>query len=233
MKFGRARPAALLLSLFALVFGATVAPTPAHATPGGTLTVEFQANGTGLTIPTPAGHTDFWGQATGVGQLTGVSTRGKVTTAEFTHLTMPFIGWIDYAQPAKPLCPLLATAGTGEYGHITVGAPTIPGTTGVTYSAVNGNTGVVTGVVYDFSLTYQRVGPAATLVFGAPFGTATATVYFTTPGFGSDWFTVPASAVGEAAFYTDYVQAANNCLNGGGPTLNYMLTGVVNGEAIG
>lgn len=233
MRFGRARPVVTLLSLLAVALGAIAVPTPVQATPGGTLTVEFHANGENLTLPTTNGRTHFWGTATGVGQLTGTSTKGRLTTAEFTHLAMPFSGWLDYSQPGEPLCPLLGSAGTGDKGHITVGSNPLPGTTGITYSSGHGNTGVITGVTYSFDVTYQRVGPAASLLFGAPFGTAYATVYFTTPGWGDDWFTVPASAVGQAAFVTDYAQATRNCDAGGGPTLNYSLTGVVNGAATG
>lgn len=230
MRRGRARPFVLLFSLCALTLGVVAFPSPAHA--AGVGTVEFSASGTLWTFPTPAGHTDFWGQATGTATLTGISGGGRVTTADIWHLTMPVSGWVDYGEPGFPLCPLIGAAGSNlARGQITVGAPTLPisTTTGATYTAGYTNTGVVTGVVYRFDLSYSRVGAAATVLFGVPPGSASVTVYFSTPGHGSDSFTVPIVAAGEAAFYTDFVQATMNCKNGGGPALNYVLTGVLQG----
>lgn len=230
MRYGRSRSAVLLFSLLALALGVVGSPAPAEAVGSGV--VEFSASGRLQYFPIANYHTDFWGQATGAGVLTG-SSGGTVVTAEFTHLAMPVSGWVDYGTQGLPFCPLVGTAGNNPAatGHITVGSSSLPGTTGITYSTGRTNTGIVTGLVYSFDLTYTRVGAAATIFFGIPPGTAKATVYFTTPGVGAGQFTVPIAAVGEAFFYTDYVQATMNCINNGGPSLDYQLTGVVTGAS--
>ena len=193
-------------------------------------------NGQLGSFPTSAGHTSFTGQASGTGTLTGLSG-GNVYTASFTHVTMPVSGWVEYGEPAFPLCPLIGSASNNTiHGHITVGSSSMPSTTGVVYRAGSTLTGVVTGVVYQFDLTYTRVGPAATILFGVePGHAAYATVYFTTPGQGAGQFTVPIVAAGEAVFQADFVQAGMNCSRGAGHPLNrpiaYQLHGVVNGAA--
>ncbi|MDQ3757109.1 MAG: hypothetical protein M3394_04600 [Actinomycetota bacterium] len=227
MRYKRARLVSLV-PVLVLVLASGLTTAPARAAGG--VTVEFSVSGRLNTFPTDAGHTTFAGQATGGGVLTGFSSGGRVTTAEFTHLAMPVSGWVEYGETPQ-LCPLVGSAANNAtHGHIRVGASDLPGTEGITYTAGNTNTGIVKGIVYEFDLTYTRVGPAATVVLGVP-GSARATVYFTTPGLGADQFQVPMVGAGEALFYTDYVQAAMNCKNGSGPYLDYVLTGVVHGSS--
>lgn len=230
MNVLRTRRVRLVPALLAAVFGSVVVTPDARALGSGGITVEFSVSGRLDTFPTASGRTYFWGQASGTGVLTSLNGG---TTAEFTHLTMPVSGHVDYGEPSFPLCPLLGSAANGVLGQIVVGAPTVPGTTGITYTAGRTNTGIVTGVVYVFDVTYQRVGPSATLVFGVIPGSARATVYFTTPGQGPGEFTVQALAAGEAVFQADYVQATTNCMHPSpsNPPIEYLLTGVVTGSA--
>jgi hypothetical protein len=211
-----ARLRSLILTLLFLPF-TVFAIGHAHATGAGS--AEFEVNGTISAFPAPSGSAPFSGQGTGIGHLTGTSG-GSTYEAAFTVLTMPVSGAASTSEPGFPLCGVIGSAAASSW--ITMGAPSLPGVTGLVYRAGATLTGTVTGLVLSFTFTYERVGVTAALVVSG-----SATVYYFIPDTGSGSFTSTFTGAGAGAFHIDAVQAASYCVNRTSGPLSFNLTGDV------
>lgn len=219
----RLRGVALLTALLVLPFG-LAGESPARAS--GTGNFEFQVSGTLPSFPTNHAYASFAGSATGnatVSALVGTTAY----TANLTMTAAPVSGSVEYAVAYKPYCFVLTQASPNPtypwYGQVTMSASS-PTVTGQVYRSGDTLMGVVTSTSTTFSFTYQRVGATAALVLQG----GRITVNYFIPGRGTGSFSSTFAGAGSAVVsFTDPVQAANNCLNGGGPGVGFSLTGDV------
>jgi len=170
----------------------------AEATAG--MTITFQAAGTLPTFPCPAGcPATFNGWGTG-GGTAEASIGSDQYSATFATSTASVGGSVTYTEPAAPFCPADGSAD----GTVTL-TGSASGT--VTRTSTPAETGVVTAVTFRVDFRYQRVG--ATTVVTITGGTAT--VSFSFPDTGADYFISNVAGAGLGVLAISPVDAASAC----------------------
>jgi len=170
----------------------------AQATAG--IDVVFQATGSLPAFPCPDGCTaNFSGSAIGAGSMQAQSG-SEVYAATFAMSSGVARGTVSYTEPGFPFCPVDGSA----TGTVTLSGPAAGS---LQRTSTPTETGVVTAATFQLSFTYQRAG--ATTVITITGGTAT--IDFTFPDTGPDYFISNVTGAGLGAFAVDPVGAAGAC----------------------
>jgi hypothetical protein len=171
-----------------------------HAKATAGMNVTFQAGGTLPTFPCPTGCTaTFSGSGTGAGTAQAQSG-GIDYLATFETVSGSVSGAANYTEPSTPFCPAIGSAtGTVTLSSAASGS--------VSRSSTPAETGTVTAVTFQLSFTYQRVGATTAITITG----GTATVSFTFPDTGPDYFISGVSGAGLGVFVVDPVDTANAC----------------------
>ncbi len=166
--------------------------------------VAFVASGTLPGFPCPAGcAASFTGTGSGAG--TAEAQSGSVDyTATFAAPSGAVTGTATYTEPGPPFCPAVGSA----VGNVTLVAPA---TGSVLRSTTPSELGTITGVTFQLQFTYQRAtaGTAITVTGG------TATIAFSFPDTGSDYFVSSVSGAGLGGFDVDPRVGVADCQNAG------------------
>jgi hypothetical protein len=170
----------------------------AQATAG--MNVTFQAGGTLPTFPCPTGCTaTFSGSGTGAGTAQAQSG-GIDYVASFETTSGSVSGSANYTEPSTPFCPAIGSA---------TGTVTLDGAASgsLSRSSTPAETGMVTAVTFQLSFTYQRVGATTAITITG----GTATVSFTFPDTGPDYFISSVAGAGLGVFVVNPMDTANAC----------------------